>query len=248
MSESPGDGPETTRREPADESPRAGRSTRDQRTIGDWVRWVWRTDRAPIAITREITVSVLFVLLLATLLFATSGVWPPLVAVESDSMEPQIMTGDLVFIVQPDRFADDGAVAGTGVVPASHGGGSGYSTFDGAGDVIVFAPNGNERDTPIIHRAHLWVEEGDDWVAQADAELLGSAEACSDVQSCPAPHDGFITRGDNNPTYDQVQGKSAPVKPEWVIARAQFRIPWIGHVRLVIADLLGTVVHSPLAA
>ena len=53
-----------------------------------------------------------------------------------------------------------------------------------------------------------------------------------------APYSGYITKGDNvvtNQYYDQ-EGQISyemPVKDEWVIGTAQYRIPYIGYVRLL---------------
>lgn len=197
-----------------------------------WEEWV--------NIAREIAVTVAIVLVIAAVLFGLSGVWPPLVAVESDSMEPNIMTGDLVFIVDNERYAADGAIDGTGVLPADQS--NEYESFDRPGDVIIFAPNGDPGRTPIIHRAHLWVEQGEDWYERGDPSLMGGASSCDDVSSCPAPHAGFITHGDNNAFYDQVQSDTEPVRPEWVVARAWTRVPLVGHLRLIIAEYLAVVV------
>jgi signal peptidase len=88
--------------------------------------------------------------------------------------------------------------------------------------------------TPIIHRARFWVNESENWVAngKADPAHLGSAESCGQLSQCPAPHAGFITKGDANGRYDQVSGLSEPVKPAWVVGTAEFRIPWLGNIRL----------------
>lgn len=203
----------------------------------NWAKQFWRTDQFEIAIIRELLISVVVVMLIVAILFGISGVWPPLVAVESDSMETQIMTGDMVFIVEPDRFAHPDAGGDIGVVPADEAETLGYERFDRYGDVIIFAPNGDRDRTPIIHRAHFWVTEGEDWYHRADEDLIRSADNCDELSHCPAPHDGFITHGDNNAFYDQVQDDSAPVKADWVIARAQLRIPVIGRIRLLFDDM-----------
>jgi signal peptidase len=61
----------------------------------------------------------------------------------------------------------------------------------------------------------------------------------------PAPHAGYITKGDNNPGYDQqslgvdtVNGKVPvePVKPEWVVAVAKVRVPYLGYPSLILKD------------
>ncbi len=56
-----------------------------------------------------------------------------------------------------------------------------------------------------------------------------------------APHAGYITKGDNkvtNKQYDQQGICREPVREEWVIGVARFRLPYAGHVRLVVADVL----------
>ncbi|OYR84229.1 S26 family signal peptidase, partial [Halorubrum ezzemoulense] len=65
---------------------------------------------------REMLASVAVVLLVGLLLFGVSGVWPPMVAVESGSMEPNMQVGDLVFVTEPGRLAPDAAENGVGVV------------------------------------------------------------------------------------------------------------------------------------
>lgn len=183
---------------------------------------------------RDLIVSIAIVLLFGGYLFAISGVWPPMVAVESGSMEPNLERTDLVFVMDTDRFQPDDAVADTGVVVARDGATTGYEQFGNPGDVIVFEPNGDADQTPIIHRAIFWVEEGEDWIERADDRFLRGTDSCAAVAGCPAPHDGFITKGDNNQAYDQVgAGRiSQPVRPAWVIGTAELRVPGAGWVRL----------------
>ncbi len=189
-------------------------------------------------LAREIVVTALVIGVIVALLFGISGVWPPMVAVESDSMEPNIMTGDLVFIIDTDRFVGDGAIEGTGVVPVEAGANTGYEKFDESGDVIVFAPDGDHDTTPIIHRAHLWVEEGEDWSDQADDRFVTGNPTCDEMDNCPAPHSGFITHGDNNQYYDQLIGQSEPVKADWILAKAEIRVPFLGRIRLLVSQVL----------
>ena len=63
---------------------------------------------------------------------------------------------------------------------------NGYKLFGDYSDVIIFHPNGISSATPIMHRAISWVEKG---------------EEMSDGK--PAPHEGYITKGDNNAVPDQ---------------------------------------------
>ena len=181
------------------------------------------------ALVREIVVLVGSVLAIMGLLAAVSGVWPPLVAIESGSMEPNIDTGDMVFVMGEERFA--GPNARDGVVTARRGGA--YERFDRAGDVIVFAPDGNPDRTPIIHRAMFYVEAGENWYGRADPDAVGSADNCRELANCPAPHAGFVTKGDAVRTYDQVEPTtSTVVRPEWVVGTAELRIPELGWLRV----------------
>ncbi|AOW79215.1 signal peptidase I [Halodesulfurarchaeum formicicum] len=188
---------------------------------------------------REIVVSLLIVVAVGFILFAISGVWPPLVAVESDSMEPHLQKGDLVLVMDENRFEPAFAVGDTGVVTAAAGAENDYHRFGGPGDVIVYRPSGSAAATPIIHRAHLYVEADENWYDRADPDVI-DASSCADLAACPAPHAGFITKGDNRVTndyYDQTRGISTVVEPEWVKGRAVVRIPWVGWIRLVASDL-----------
>jgi len=184
----------------------------------------------------DVVSSVLAVLVVGAYLYAVSGVWPPLVAVESRSMAPNMQVNDLVFVMEADRFPGPNARGDTGVVTAHAGQEVEYRTFGAYGDVIVFERNGNARQVPIIHRAMFWVEEGENWYDRVDPAYTTASE-CGDtpsegLQNCPAPNAGFITKGDNNGRYDQVTSLSRPVKPEWVVGIAQVRVPGLGWIRL----------------
>jgi len=174
------------------------------------------------------------------LLFTASGIWPPMVAVESGSMEPVMQRGDLVFVMESERFPGPGAHE-SGVVTAQAGQDTGYEKFDGSGDVIVYKPDGSDYRTPVIHRAMFWVEEGENWVEKANPEYLPDNAVCereavqnaTNIASCPAPHAGFITKGDANAHYDQVNGiVRGPVKPAWVVGTAEHAVPYLGAIRL----------------
>jgi signal peptidase len=141
------------------------------------------------------------------------GLWTPMVAVESGSMEPHMQIGDIVFIKNIDRVD---------IVTNEEGRSSGYTTFGGYGDVILYRPYGQGGVTPIIHRAMYWVEAGEPMWENGPI----------------APYSGYITKGDNpvtNQHYDQ-EGQisyNVPVKDEWIIGVARYRIPYLGYVRLL---------------
>ncbi|MGM0371756.1 MAG: S26 family signal peptidase [Halobacteriota archaeon] len=222
----PGPRPQDTRPDPRS-SPRAA------------LTWLGTTDHSTVQFLREIVVSLLIVIAVGFILFAISGVWPPLVAVESDSMEPHLQKGDLVLVMDENRFEPEFAVGDTGVVTAEVGAENDYHRFGGPGDVIVYRPSGSAAATPIIHRAHLYVDDRENWYDRADPDVI-DANSCEDLAACPAPHAGFITKGDNpvtNDYYDQTRGISTVVEPEWVKGRAVVRIPWVGWIRLVASDL-----------
>jgi len=184
------------------------------------------------AYVTDLLSSISAVLLVGLLLFAVSGVWPPLVAIESKSMSPNIHTGDLVFVMEEDRFPGEAQQGETGVVTAHAAGDGEYTKFHQAGDVIVYAPDGNNQTTPIIHRAMFWVEDGEDWYDEANPEYVGPADSCEELTNCPANEAGFITKGDYNGQYDQVNDLSGPVRPERVVGTAEVRVPWLGCIRL----------------
>lgn len=224
-----------------------GGSSRPDGVLG-WIRWALRTNHPTVGFVREVVASVLGVLLVGLLLFAASGIWPPMVAVESGSMEPHMYRGDLVFVMEEHRLAPSYATGETGIVTLREAADrDSHRKFGDYGDVIVFEANGG-GSTPVIHRARFWVEEGENWVDRADRDFL-PAGSCDSVPNCPAPHAGFITKGDNNDLYDQVAGISDPVRPSWIKGTAEFRIPWLGYVRLFFTELragwLPGVVVSP---
>ncbi|WP_049902291.1 S26 family signal peptidase [Halococcus agarilyticus] len=198
-------------------------------------RWLATTDNEAVAFVREVASSLAIVAAIGLLLFAVSGIWPPMVAIESGSMEPNLYRGDLVFVMEEHRFAGGAAHAGTGVVSYRAGANASYREFNEYGDVIVYEQNGDPRATPIIHRARFWVNDGENWYDEANRAFLGGADDCEELSNCPAPHAGFITKGDHNGEYDQIgfDPISDPVKPSWITGTAEFRIPWLGEIRLL---------------
>ncbi|WP_254521805.1 S26 family signal peptidase [Natrinema caseinilyticum] len=206
------------------------------------VRWFLETNDENVVLVRDILSSVAIVAVIGLILFTVSGIWPPLVAVESGSMQPHMEKGDLIFVVDENRFVGDGAVAGTGVVTLEQGRESGYTKFGMAGDVIVYRPNGNAAETPVIHRAHFWVEEDEKWVNTKASDKIVGDKTCDEVANCPAPYAGFVTKGDHNGGYDQQRSHGADtsvVKSEWITGKAKYRVPWLGQIRLTFDRILG---------
>ncbi|KAF5432168.1 signal peptidase, endoplasmic reticulum-type [Candidatus Methanophagaceae archaeon] len=164
----------------------------------------------------EALIIVAMILLVA---YAATGTWHIGFAVESGSMTPHMQIGDLIFVLAPNRM---------NITTFGEGETRDYNSFEKYGDVIIYRPNGLYSATPIIHRAMYWVEVGE--------KMPGGK---------PAPHAGYITKGDNNSGYDQlsldvdtVNGwvLVEPVKPEWVVAVAKVRVPYLGYPSLILKD------------
>lgn len=120
------------------------------------------SDHWAVSLSRDLLWVVAVVGSIALLLSLVCGTWPAVVTIESGSMIPNMNIGDLVVVVEKDRFGelqtwDDGKV-------------SGYKKFNDYGDVIIYRPNGVSdfwasigvlplsKQHPIIHRAMTWVE------------------------------------------------------------------------------------------
>ncbi|MFB6255786.1 MAG: hypothetical protein ABEH58_03505, partial [Haloplanus sp.] len=139
-------------------------------------------------VVRETALSVGTVVIIGIFLFAISGVWPPMVAVESGSMEPHMHKGDLVFITDSGRFAPDAAHGDTGVVPKDVARDVGYRKFGAYGSVIVYD---NPRDagppvrTTLGHGGRELVRPGEPGPRererlQGDAQLPGATRGIRD--------------------------------------------------------------------
>lgn len=85
-----------------------------------------------------------------------------------------------------------------------------------SGDVIIYDAPGSP---PTAHRAQFHVSEGENWYDRANPRYVGDASSCAELRNCPAPHAGWVTRGDANPQYDQAAGRTPPVQREWVRGR-----------------------------
>ncbi len=112
---------------------------------------------------RVVIIAIVIVLLIIGSLLIYSGSWPPLVVVESSSMQHSdttsyigvIDTGDLVI---QKKVASMGEVtpylnAYASAYAKGFSAGSEYMTYGEYGDVVIYRPLGSTSLTPIIHRA-----------------------------------------------------------------------------------------------
>jgi signal peptidase len=197
---------------------------------------------AILSFVKDLFVAAIIILIILTAMYGYTRVWPPIVVIESTSMEHgnapygrigTIDAGDFTFVKKVDSKDE--------IVTYYRGRSIGYSTYSNYGDVIIFQKDG-KAGTPIIHRAILWVELnytenglrydipelgwfGNDSITIKELEL----------QKYQPPHSGFITKGDNNPRCDQKD--SLPVSFEWIIGVARGEIPWFGSIKLLFDDL-----------
>ena len=174
---------------------------------------------------KDIGIAIASVAVVFLLTFAYSGNWPPMVVIESGSMEHDnnplysepgyshigiIDTGDLVIVKKAEK--ED-------IVTYLAGIKTGYKKYGDYGDVIVYYKNGirdyeGQSVTPVIHRAMAWVEvleepqdmDGDDikdyyYIPEIDT-YFGSKIGLSEI-GLPLHHEispissGYITKGDS---------------------------------------------------
>ncbi len=124
-----------------------------------------------VSFLKEVAIAALAVGIVLGGLYAYSGVWPPMVVVESGSMQHSdteskigvIDTGDMVFVRDVKSHER--------VVTYVDGRENNLNNYGDAGNVIVYRPYGDTTKVPIIHRAVAWVEVNDSRVQ----ELPGGA-------------------------------------------------------------------------
>ena len=141
---------------------------------------------------KDVGIAVGSVIIVFLLTFAYSGNWPPMVVIESGSMEhddnplyPEpryshlgiIDTGDLVIVKQAEK---------KDIVTYLGGKKTDYKKYGDYGDVIVYYKNGIETYngqpvTPVIHRAMAWVEvvdkeNGTYYIPEIDTYFYGKIE------------------------------------------------------------------------
>ena len=189
-------------------------------------RWK-ESDNKIVTTVRELVWVLVVVGAIALTLFLISGTWPAVVTIESESMVPHMNVGDLVFVVEKDRFGP--------LETWDTGKDSGYMKFGDYGDVIIYRPNGAGDIHPIIHRALVYAGVNETYQFRTG----------NYIYNYTAPQAGYITKGDNNMVIDQVGwidgyrglGSLEPVKPDWVVGKALFAIPLLGYLPLNIVPV-----------
>ncbi|UCF07453.1 MAG: S26 family signal peptidase [Thermoplasmata archaeon] len=107
---------------------------------------------------KDIVIAFIIVVIIIGSIWIYTGNWPPVVVIESKSMQHSdtesflsvIDTGDMVLVKSVESREE--------VTPYMEGKRIGYETYSGYGDVLIYQKNGYDDITPIIHRALLWVE------------------------------------------------------------------------------------------
>ena len=219
---------------------------------------------------RDACVALLLVGTMLLAMYAYTGLWPPLVVIESNSMMHSedntsyvgvIDTGDMVLVKDVDRVGD--------IETYVEGFVSGHRTYGDFGDVLIYNSGGDSSSTPIIHRAMLYLEENGDGTYTCEAlqylpedkwrtsdsrdtwDSLSSTLTILDVGyrdllvviGVDRLHGtGFITKGDHNSAIDQSQSISSyrPVELDWVVGKARGELPWFGLLKLWATGTLGS--------
>jgi signal peptidase len=88
-------------------------------------------------------------------MYLYAGVWPPLVVVESGSMQHSEDVSSIGVIDTGDMVFQQAAPTRASVITYVEGRVSGYATYGDYGDVIIFRKAG--AVTPIIHRAIMYI-------------------------------------------------------------------------------------------
>jgi signal peptidase len=108
-------------------------------------------------ILKDVIIAFIIVIIIISSIYIYTGNWPPVVVVESDSMQHSddesflgvIDTGDLVLVKAIESEND--------VIPYMKGKRTGHETYGEYGDVLIYRKNGYTDTTPVIHRAIVWL-------------------------------------------------------------------------------------------
>jgi len=211
-------------------------------------------------LVRDVVFVVLVVGGISVLSQITLGLWTPMVAVESGSMVPNLNIGDIVVVQGASRTVIETweEAEGTGKLAFNHPGDvilyrpygkERLGLTDQLAHIFLRKPYSPNKATPIIHRALRYVEEGDpmweggppapfpgyitkgdnnDMIDQKAGMIIGPANETM----MWGPSSFLIEVGDQTYLGEGISYLT-PVKEEWVIGAARFKIPYVGYVRLL---------------
>ncbi|MBU3901800.1 MAG: S26 family signal peptidase [Candidatus Thermoplasmatota archaeon] len=208
-------------------------------------------------VVKDVLTAVIVILIIVAAMFAYTGVWPPMVVIESGSMMHDDSSYGKIGAIDPGDFTFVKKVNGRNdVITYYQGEKTGYKTYSDYGDVIVYVKNG-VGGTPVIHRAMCWVEvnitDNETFydVPELDYYHLSAitiVELNLHNYNPNVNHSGFLTKGDANNGCDQDSSagiedelgrKVGIVKLEWIIGKARGEIPWFGGIKLSVDDWSG---------
>jgi len=206
----------------------------------------------------DVVVAGVIVIIILTLIFGYTRKWPPVVVVESGSMQHSsdtsalgvIDTGDIVMVQKVDSTSD--------ITTWAEGQQKDYKTYGEYGDVIIYDKNG-KGGTPVIHRAIVFIRHNEtvgnkhyfdvpEWNIRHNETISYYVEELQfKINFTPQRgYDGYLTKGDNrasNPSLDQQStiddAEGNPIQQvsiKWVKGVARGEIPWFGLIKLKIND------------
>jgi len=217
---------------------------------------------------RDAGVAALFVACILLAMFAYTGQWPPLVVVESNSMMHSeenlskigaIDTGDMV-LVKKVASPDD-------IVTYVEGASTGHRTYGEYGDVIVYKVYGQDIQTPIIHRAMMYLvvnpdgrsyrcealkdlppekwyssNAGDAWDSLTGVLVVNDTDYMGrpltvDIGHLPKPLRSGYVTKGD---HNSMIDSSVPVSFDWIVGKARGEIPWFGLLKLWSTGTLGS--------
>jgi len=127
-------------------------------------------------LVRELVLAAGMITLLVLAMWAHTGSMPPLVVVESNSMQHDsdgeigtIDAGDLILVHSP----DDNRIITFAEATDSKSDYYGYESLGMEGDVIIYERNGESDSTPIIHRALFEISIGESVPAENQDDCEG---------------------------------------------------------------------------
>jgi signal peptidase len=142
-------------------------------------------------LARDAIVAALIVAVILGAMYLYAGVWPPLVVVESSSMQHSDEASGLGVIDTGDMVFQQAATSRESIVTYLEGRANGYATYGDFGDVIIFRKVGSA--TPIIHRAIMYISLHANGTADVDNLVpLGAEWYATDANDLPTRNPVFL--------------------------------------------------------